>query len=239
MPSDIGAPDDGYILPPLVYHEHIVPASQEDARKSGRLFADPAQTLNDQRKARRGTLESRVAIAARIANETDGPAIVWCDLNDESAALTKAIPGAVEVTGSMADEDKEAAIARFLSRESRVAVSKCSLLGFGLNMQFARTQVFCGVSHSFEQLYQGVRRSWRYGVEGEVNVHLVSSELEGAVLENVKRKMADAEELSNETRKYVSEYVRDSVTSLTRQTIEYNPTKKFSWPAWLREERVS
>lgn len=239
MPSDIGCPDDGYILPPLVYHEHIVPASQADARKIGLLFAEPAEGLQEQRIARRGTLDARVAIAARIANETEGSVLVWCDLNDESKALCKAIPGSVEVTGSMSDDTKEAAIERFLNRDARVAVSKSSLLGFGLNMQFARTQVFCGVSHSFEALYQSVRRSWRYGVEGDVHVHLVSSELEGAALANVKRKMADAEELSNETRKYVAGHVRESVASLTRQTIQYNPRRKFTWPKWLRSENVT
>jgi len=59
MPSDIGASDDGYVLPPLRYHEHIVPASQDDARRTGLLFAEPAVTLNEQRAARRGTLTTR------------------------------------------------------------------------------------------------------------------------------------------------------------------------------------
>jgi superfamily II DNA or RNA helicase len=239
LPSDIGCSDEGYILPPLVYHEHIVPATRDDALKAGRLFADTAQTLNEQRAARRGTLDSRVAIAARIASETTGPVIVWCDLNSESEALTKAIPGAVEVTGSMSDDEKEAAIARFVNREARVIVSKAVLMGWGLNLQFARTQVFCGVSHSFEALHQAVRRSWRYGVDGDVHIHLVSSELEGAVLENVKRKMREAEELAAETKKYVSDYVRSSVTGLTRETIAYNPTCEFEWPAWLKTEEAA
>lgn len=236
LPSDIGCPNEGYVLPPLVYHEHIIAATNEDARKSGMLFAAQAETLNEQRAARRGTLGARVETAATIAIQAQGSVIVWCDLNAESEALAKAIPGAIEVTGSMSDDEKEAAIARFLNREARVIVSKPSLMGFGLNLQFARTQIFCGVSHSFESLYQAVRRSWRYGVDGDVHVHLVSSALEGAVLENVKRKMAAAEELASETRRYVADYVRASVVSLTRQTIAYKPTCKFRWPNWMKTE---
>jgi hypothetical protein len=236
MPSDIGCPDDGYVLPPLTYHEHIISASQEDAFRSGMLFAEPASTLTDQRTARRGSLESRVAIAAREANSSPWPTIVWCDLNAESAALTKAIPGSVEVTGSMSDEAKEAAIEAFVSGRARVCVSKPSIMGFGLNMQFARNVVFCGVSHSFEQFYQAVRRSWRFGVEGEVRAHIITSELEGKVLENLKRKMRDASHMANETRRYVAGHVREAVGGMARETLDYYPQKAFAWPTWLRTE---
>lgn len=236
MPSDIGCSDEGYVLPPLCHHEHIIPASIHDAHASGKLFPEPAESMHDQRAARRGTLDARVAKAAEIANATRGQCLVWCDLNPESKALTKSIDGAIEITGSMSADDKEAAIEAFVSGRARVAVSKAKLMGFGLNLQFAKTVIFCGVTHSFEAYYQAVRRSWRYPADGEVNVHIVSSELEGAVVANLKRKTEAAEELSNETRRYVSRYVRDAVTSLKRETISYNPTQKAQWPSWLRTE---
>jgi superfamily II DNA or RNA helicase len=239
MPSDLGCSDDGYQLPPLVHHEHIIAASQDDAHKAGLLFAEPARTMSEQRSARRGTLDNRVTKAAELAAEATGQVIVWCDLNDESATLHKSIPDSVEITGSMGDDEKEAAIERFLSGQARVCVSKPSLMGFGLNLQFARTVIFCGVTHSFEAYYQSVRRSWRYGVEGDVNVHVISSELEGAVVANLKRKAADAEELTNETRKYVAEYVKQSVGSLERETLQYAPTIKVRWPSWFVKREAS
>jgi superfamily II DNA or RNA helicase len=236
MPSDIGCADDGYVLPPLHYHEHVIPASQDQAWKSGLLFADVAKTLNEQRAARRGSLSERVRISAELANAADGQSICWVDLNDESAALTAAIDGAVEVTGSMSDEEKEAAIESFVSGKARCLVSKGSICGWGLNLQFARTVVFCGVSHSFESFFQSVRRSWRFGVEGEVNAHIVTSEIEGAVVDNLKRKQRDANEMADETRKYVAGHVRESVEGLKRTTIAYKPGVKFTWPSWLKTE---
>jgi len=225
-----------YDLPPLIYHEHIIPANVDDTRASGLLFANPANTLNEQRTARRGTLDSRVAVSAKIANEADTPATVWCDLNVESESLTKAIPNSVEVTGSQDDDEKEANIGKFINQECTTLVSKASICGWGLNMQFSRTVVFCGVSHSFEQFYQSVRRCWRFGVEGEVHIHIVSSELEGRVVDNLKDKMRKAEELSEETRKHVAQYVRESVASAARDTIAYEPKQAMKMPKWMSKE---
>ena len=238
MPSDIGCSDDGYKLPELRYHEHIIPASREDAVKAGLLFAQPAETMQEQRAARRGSLESRCTKAANIANDLPGDkqAIVWCELNDESQYLTRQIGGAVEVTGSMTDDEKETAIAKFIAGERRVLVSKPSICGWGLNLQQVSTVVFCGVTHSFEQFYQAVRRCWRFGQRRPVDVHIVSSELEGRVVENLKDKQRKADELADETRHYVAGHVREAVTSLGRQTIEYVATETVKWPEWLRSE---
>ncbi|HET9934057.1 MAG TPA: DEAD/DEAH box helicase, partial [Polyangiaceae bacterium] len=211
MPSDLGCADAGYELPPLHVHEHLVPATVEDARAAGKLFADAAESLSEQRAARKSTLKARVELAASIANYTKDQVIVWCDLNDESRALARAIWSSEEVTGSQTDEEKEAAITRFLDGRSRVLVSKPSICGFGLNLQFVHRQVFCGVTHSFEAYYQAVRRCWRFGQEYPVEVHVVSSELEGRVVENLKRKQREADELASETRRFVAEHVRTVV----------------------------
>lgn len=237
MPSDIGCSDVGYILPSLRYHEHIVPGDFADANAAGQLFPSAVETLIEQRAARRGTLAKRVALSAEIANGTDEQVICWCDLNSESEALTRAINGAVEVTGSQSDEDKVAAIESFISGKSRVLVSKPSCCGFGLNLEFATTVVFCGVTHSFEAFFQVVRRSHRYGVKKAVDVHVVSSELEGRVVDNLKRKARDAEKLADETRKYVAEYVTDAVTARgTEHRPVYSAPQNIIWPAWLNSE---
>lgn len=236
MPSDIGGSDGGYILPPLNYHEHIVPATQDDARASGMLFAAQATTMAEERAARRGTLGSRVSLAAQIANGADGQCVVWCDLNDESAALAEAIDGAIEVCGSQDDSDKEARIERFLAGQHRVLVSKPSICGFGLNLQRVHTIVFCGVTHSFEAFYQAVRRCWRFGQQSPVDVHIVSSELEGRVVANLKAKQRKADELSEETRHHVAHHIREAVGATARQTLSYEPNVAAKWPQWLKSE---
>lgn len=236
MPSDIGGSDAGYVLPELRYAEHVIPATQEQAWASGQLFAAPASTLNEERAARKGTVAARVALAAEIANGIDEQAIVWCGLNEESEALTAAISGAVEVTGSQDDEDKEARIEQFLSGQRRVLVSKSSICGFGLNLQAVRHVVFCGVSHSFEQFYQAVRRCWRFGQTRTVTVHIVSSELEGRVVANLKEKQRKADELAEETRHHVAAFVRTAVGALARDTLAYEPKQETRWPEWLKSE---
>lgn len=107
-PSDLGYDDDGYILPPLHVSEHIVDSDMQAT--DGRLFALEANTLSERRDARRASLDQRVSACAAAVNGRDEQELIRCDLNAESEALTKAIDGAVEVTGSDSVEHKEAAI---------------------------------------------------------------------------------------------------------------------------------
>jgi hypothetical protein len=241
LPSDLECDDAGYLLPPLTYFEHIVPATQEDARKCGQLFAVPAATLIEQRRARKGTLASRVSLAVDIVNgSTARKWLLWCDLNSEQDALAKAFgKRCVSIAGATPDDDRVRFESAWREGDARVLITKPSLFGHGLNWQHCSDMAFVGVSHSFEQLYQAVRRCWRYGQEHQVNVHLVSSELEGNVLANVKRKAVEAEELTRKTREYVAGHVLQSVKSQQRDTIEYRPTKKITWPSWLRSELAS
>ena len=128
-------------------------------------------------------------------NASEGPFVVWCNLNGESAALTKAIPGAIEVTGSDTPEHKEAALLAFSQGRARVIVSKPTIAGFGLNWQHCRQMVFVGLTDSYEQIYQATRRCWRFGQTQPVNVYIVTAESEGAVVRNIARKEAQADEM--------------------------------------------
>jgi superfamily II DNA or RNA helicase len=197
LPSDIGDyKDDGYILPPLHYHHHVIPASQEEIHASGVLIPEFAKTLADQRDVRRSTIDARVAKCAEIAATIEGQVLVWCGLNTEGDAFEKAIPDAVQVSGADDDEHKENAIMGFLDGSIRVIISKSSIMGFGLNLQCCHDVIFCGISHSFEAYYQSVRRCWRFGQQHPVNVHIVTSEFEGEIILNLKRKQQDAEAMA-------------------------------------------
>jgi len=102
-PADIGFEDDGFVLPAL----HMMDVVVEGGVLPGELFPLEASTLLERRQARRASLDDRVSIAAGIANGTKAQVLIWCDLNAESEALTKAISGAVEVRGSDTPEYKE------------------------------------------------------------------------------------------------------------------------------------
>jgi hypothetical protein len=100
-----------------------VPTDAATLREGGVLFAQEAASLMDRRNARRGSITARVEMcAAEVMSEPNEPWIVWCDLNAESEALTKAIPGAVEVRGSDDVDTKEERLRAF----SRGAASACS-----------------------------------------------------------------------------------------------------------------
>lgn len=236
-PSDLGYDDTGYDLPPLVMRQHSVAATREQAMAQGMLFAEQAKTLAEQRTARRASMSDRVRIAAEVvAAEPNEAWIVWCELNDESSALASAIPGAVEIVGAHSPEQKRQRLIDFASGKCRVLVSKPSICGFGLNWQHCARQVFVGVSHSFEKFYQAIRRSWRFGQTREVHAHLIVAELEGAVLDNLRRKEQDAAKLSEEMRRYASAMVRENVRGSERETTEYDPQIEMTIPSWVKTE---
>lgn len=203
-PADVGHPEEAerFALPPLKTYQATVGV---ETTAEGRLFGVEAQTLTERREARRESLGERVKLAVEIvAAQPSEPWILWCDLNAESEALAKAIPGAVEVTGSQSPEEKEERLAAFMDGRARVLVSKPSICGFGLNMQHCARMVFVGLSDSFERLFQATRRCWRFGQERAVEVHVVTAEREGAVVQNIRRKEKQAGEMIDELVRHAS-----------------------------------
>jgi len=232
-PSDLGFDDTAYALPPLHLHEHTVATEMP---LNGMLFAAEAQTLSERRDARRMSTEDRVRDCAAIVNQDAAqPWVVWCDLNAEGDALTKAINGAVQIAGADSVEVKEQRLQDFAAGRFRVLVSKPSICGFGLNWQHSARMAFVGVTDSFEAYYQAVRRCWRFGQKRDVHVHVFASSSEGAVVANLKRKERDAtamaESLSQETR----DAVMQEVTGTTRQTNIHNAGQRVTVPSFLKE----
>ena len=195
LPSDLGGEDAGFRLPPLRYQVHTVASDLTQDVGDGMLFRIPDQSATAIHREKRLTLGDRIGRVAEIANAETGPVIVWCETNDESAALTKAIPDAIEVHGSMTMEAKEQALDDFTFGRRRVIVTKPKLAGFGLNWQHARCVIFASVSHSYEQHYQAVRRAWRFGQTQPVDCHVVIADTEAPIWQNVKRKADDHERM--------------------------------------------
>lgn len=190
-PSDLGYADDAFELPKLTVERKIVQSHYET---QGTLFPMMASTLTERRVARKSSIGDRVELVSSIvAKEPDRPWIIWCNLNDEADALAKAIPDAVEIRGSQTPEEKNAAAQWFCEPPAgrKILISKSSIFGFGLNFQHCARMVFCGLSDSFEEYYQAVRRAWRFGQTEEVKVFIVTSAAEQNVVKNVLRKYDD------------------------------------------------
>lgn len=218
-PSDLGYDDGDFVLPPLDAREIIVKVDQPS---QGFLFAVEAQTLQERIAARRDTLEDRVSVCAGLVNASEGPFLVWCNLNSESEALAKSILGAVEVRGSDSPEKKERAMADFSEGLLRVLVTKSSIAGFGMNWQHCNQMAFVGLSDSWEQYYQAVRRCWRFGQTKPVKAYLIAAETEGAVLANIKRKEADAEAMAENMVSHMRELNQKEIHGgSTRMTDSY------------------
>lgn len=202
-PSDLGYDGSQFELPPLHIHDEIV---ETDWRQPGRLFPGALAGISDRATVRKDTVEARVARAAEIVNATDEQVIVWCGLNDEATAAAHAIPDSIEIRGSDPIETKRERIIGFIEGRHRVLVTKPKIAGFGMNFQNASRMVFLGMSDSYESYYQCIRREWRYGQTLPVNVHIVVTDHEEEIVENVRSKEAQAEMMSAEIISAAREY---------------------------------
>src|SRR3990167_3501867 len=110
--------------------------------------------------------------------------------------LHKLLSGSVLLEGDQSPEQKQATIERFQSGEHRVLITKSKITGFGLNFQNCHQMAFLGLSDSWESYYQSVRRCWRFGQREPVSVHIVISEAEMDVFENVMKKEEQAKAMS-------------------------------------------
>lgn len=190
-PSDMGYPDDGYALPglrilPEVVDAHVEPEPDE-------LFSVTIGGVSGRARVRRETLAARIERARElVASEPDEAWILWCGLNDEADALTRAIAGAVNVHGSLSPDEKAERLLAFARGETRVLVTKPSIAGMGLNFQVSARMAFVGLSDSYEAYYQCIRRSYRFGQTRIVHAHIVLSQLEEQIAANVARKEKQA-----------------------------------------------
>ena len=231
-PADLGFDASKYILPALRIHNIIT----ESPSKEGMLFAMPAETLQERRQARKDSLEIRVQRAKEIVGKTDDQALVWCNYNDESEALRKAIKGSYEVKGSDTPEHKENGMMGFSEGTVKYLVSKPSICGFGMNWQNCHKMIFCGLSDSYEQFYQAIRRCYRFGQTHEVDVYVITSEAESNILNNIKAKQARHELMSVEMLKVINTVTKEKLYSMSFEHSNYIPQEEVIIPTFLKGE---
>ena len=229
MPSDIGGSDEGYALPPLEMHEHIVAS----AIKDGFLFnVGKSIAATEVHQEKRETLEERADVVASLVNPDSEPWAVWCDTDYEADALRRRIPDAVEVRGSQSVDEKERKLKAFSEGQERVIITKAEIAGFGLNWQHChKTTWFAG--YSFEKFYQAISRLQRFGQTKTVEVHVVRSENEGSICDVVKEKERQHQELQREVSLLMAEGMREEL-GIGKTLKRYEPTKKIKLPNWLK-----
>src|SRR6185312_15563096 len=136
------------------------------------------------------------------------------------------------ITGADSRDHKETAMRDFIKGTTLDLVSKPSICGFGLNLQHSARAAFVGLSDSFEQFYQAIRREWRYGQTREVHAYVITSETEGAVVKNIQRKEKQASQMMEEIVKHMAGL---SLAHAERSEMEYEEavTQGRGWTLYL------
>lgn len=229
-PSDLGYNVTGYDLPELKMMTILTKSEVEDYQ----MFVKVAETLQERRDARKESMEDRTDKAYELTESDNSQWLLWVDYNDESEMLRRKIPDCVEIKGSDDAEVKAQASIDFAEGNIRCLVSKPSIFGFGSNFQSCHNMIFCGLSDSYERFYQAVRRCWRFGQTQEVNVYIILSEKEVSILENIKRKQAQMDEMQKNMTALMKEVTLSEIQHTTRIITSYQPDQEFEIPKFMK-----
>jgi len=230
LPSDLGGDDDGYILPSIDRRIHQVAADRMLNVDQGMLFRIPELSATSFHEEKRLTLQERCELAAKLASH-DKPVTVWCETNDESALLAKMVDGAIEVHGALDPDEKERRLLGFADGKYRAIITKPKLAGFGVNWQHCAHAVFASISFSYEQHYQAVRRSHRFGQSETVKNDIVIADTEAAIWNVINEKSHKHDEMKRR--------MADAMRSAQMQAgvrVKYDRPLDLAFPNWLKTE---
>jgi DNA modification methylase len=186
-PADLGFNGDSYILPRL--KQEFTEISTEGLPASeGELFRIVEINATSIHKEGRITIKRRAEAIAELVNNSDESWLVWCNTNYEADELKTLIPDAVDLRGSDTDAKKESSTKGFLDGSIRVLIGKPSMIGMGMNFQHCHNMAFVGLSYSYEDYYQAIRRCWRFGQKNEVNCYVMAADSERSILEIIRKK---------------------------------------------------
>ena len=219
-PRTLGYVQDGFDLPPLRIHQHVVAVPRPQPEK-GRLFGQWTPGLRGRQQARKASIKARTQKAVEIIGRNGNQWLIWCGLNEEGRTLQNMLDDAVLVEGADSEKEKIARERAWRRGDERLFISKPRIFGWGLNWQHCSKVIFLGLGDSYEQYYQAIRRTWRYQQTRPVDVHIIVSDEETNVLENVRRKQKDAERMQREVIDRTADLERTNLEGLQRQPAAY------------------
>lgn len=231
-PNDLGYDEPSYVLPALNIHQITVKAEYKPM--AGMLFPTQANTMAERRGVKKDSIDGRVKACADLVNsQKDRSWLVWCDLNAEGLALTAACAQSLEVAGAHSTDVKVDRLLGFCKGKPRVLVTKPKVASFGMNWQHCYSMVFVGLNDSFEQLFQAIRRCWRFGQTRPVDVYLIASELEGAVVANLQAKEARYDAMAAAMIEHMHGFSEMAIRGGRQSVSVYEPKIRMELPAWL------
>ncbi len=203
-PRDIGFEQAGYDLPELTIHDHMVTVESSVA---GGLFGDGAISATELYPALRESTEERVRAMKRIIDRDPGDWLIWVYTDEDQRAVERVLPGIASVKGSDKDTDKEDRLLGFATGKYDSLLTKPRIGGFGMNWQRTHKQIFNGLTHSFEQVYQCIRRQWRFGQVSPVDVHMITCNALETVRDAQRAKHEAFKHMGQEMAKYCKQEV--------------------------------
>lgn len=194
-PSDLGYPDDGYILPELRVHEevvsvnHLAAGTEQDGQI--KMFRDAALSLQGAAKERRDSMADKIARVVEIVNRPenkDDHFLIWHDLEKERVDICKAIPGCKAVYGSQDEDEADRNIADFKEGRLKYLAAKPEMLGEGLNFQYHCHKAIMFIDYRFNDKFQAVARIHRFMQKYPVDLYLVYAESESEIFKSFMAK---------------------------------------------------
>jgi DNA modification methylase/O6-methylguanine-DNA--protein-cysteine methyltransferase len=220
-PSDLGYSDDGYILPEIEFIPHRIPADHAtagyDSWGQGKLLRGTAAGLSAAAKEKRDSLDIRLVELGRIIQK-DGPDvhhIIWHDLEKEREGIETEVPGVESITGNRAVntlEERERIVERFADGEIKDFATKLSLSGSGSNFQeHCWSNIFLGLTYKANDFMQALHRTQRFGQTHRVVAHLIYTEAEDSVYEELMRKLREHHALHDQMANLIREFGLNNV----------------------------
>lgn len=211
-PSDMNYSDVGYDLPPMdvIYHEVPVDHMSGPAEKTGqsKLFRDAAEGLKEAAREKRDSIDSRISKMMEIVNASpDDHFILWHDLEAERHAIKKALPETMEVYGTQDLDLREQRTIDFSQGRIKYLASKPEISGSGCNFQrHCHKAIFLGIGYKFNDFVQSIHRIFRFLQTENVEIHIIYTESERAILETLLKKWKQHDYLVGKMTNIIKEY---------------------------------
>jgi DNA modification methylase len=219
-PSDLGHSDEGYVLPSLDVHWHEIPSNHENAGQDpsgqGRLLRNSTVGIGAAAREKRDSISARVAGLEEIVSAHDRTLygfqqfIVWCELNDEQAAVDKALEllgcPMSSLYGRDGIDEREKLMLQWRAGETAAFVSKPSMYGAGANLQQCHHEIFLGIGFKFFDFIQAIHRTYRFLQKQDVRIDLLYTEAERGIKADLEEKWEKHKELVAQMSAIIRQY---------------------------------
>ncbi|MVM36059.1 DNA methylase N-4 [Spirosoma sp. HMF4905] len=212
-PSDLGYSDEGYDLPEMQIHWHLVDTSKEVeiVGRDGQLqiYKDSAIGLAPAAKEKSSSMQLRWNKAASIIENDPGHYLIWHHLEDERKLIEKNTDRAnvKTVYGTQKDDLKEKLLIDFANGKYPILATKPEIAGQGCNFQrHCHQAIFLGINYKFNEFIQSIFRIVRFGQTKVCHIHIIYTDAEDHIRRTLLRKWKQHDRLLANMREIIGRY---------------------------------